>query len=100
MAIAHVTYNYEPGSWWIESEEYPGYTAFAASRAEATQLAREGLRFFADDPELEIVGLDQLEAVTSADAPEGRFALSASVSGLMDAYMSAAVPLAHTGAGK
>jgi hypothetical protein len=57
MAIAHVTYHYEDESWWIDSPEYPGYTAFASSRSEVTELARAGLPFFAADPDLEIVGL-------------------------------------------
>ena len=66
MAIAHVTYYYEDGSWWIESPEYPGYTAVASSCSEVTELACAGLPFFAEDPELEIVGLLIAKGVTSA----------------------------------
>lgn len=57
MAIAHVIYHYEDESWWVESPEYPGYTAFASSRSEVTELVRAGLPFFAEAPDLDVVGL-------------------------------------------
>jgi predicted RNase H-like HicB family nuclease len=67
MATAHVTYHYEPEGWWVESAEYPGYTAFAASRDEATALAREGLPFFARDEDLIVLGLDDPKPVSGVD---------------------------------
>lgn len=70
MAIAHVAYHFESDSWWIDSPEYPGYTAIASTRGEATELARAGLPFFADDPDLEVLGLDAPQAVTVAQAVE------------------------------
>lgn len=55
MATAHLRYHYEPEGWWAESEEYPGYSAFGASLEEVRLLAHEGLRFFAEDDDLEVV---------------------------------------------
>jgi predicted RNase H-like HicB family nuclease len=66
---AHVIYHFEPEGWWVDSPEYPSYTAFGASRAEVTALARDGLPFFAGE-ELEIIGLDAPRAVTGGAAPE------------------------------
>lgn len=72
MAIAHVAYHYESESWWIDSPEYPGYTAVAPSKREATELARVGLPFFAGDPDLVVVGLiDPAQSVSVAQTADG-----------------------------
>jgi len=55
MAIAHVNYHYEPGGWWAESPEYPGYSAWGANLAEVRLLAHEGLKFYAEDADLVVI---------------------------------------------
>ena len=49
---------------------HAAYAAFASSRSEATELARVGLPFFADDPQLEVIGLDPPQAVSVAYGAE------------------------------
>lgn len=69
MATAHLRYHYEPEGWWAESIEFPDYSAFAASLDELRLLAHEGLRFFAEDDELEIIDpISELLAAASLSA--------------------------------
>lgn len=55
MATAVVVYHHEDGSWWAESSDLPGYTAVADSFGDLRDLVIEGVPFFADDEDIEIV---------------------------------------------
>lgn len=64
MTNARLIYHYEPEGWWVESPEYPEYTAFGGSREEVRCLAMEGLPYFADNPDLDVEGADARQGLS------------------------------------
>lgn len=51
---ARVTYHYEDGLWWADSEDAPGYYAGADTFAELRERAAEGIAFH-----LEAIGAEE-----------------------------------------
>jgi predicted RNase H-like HicB family nuclease len=66
MATAHVRYHYDPEGWWADSPEFPEYSAFGATLDEVRLLARDGLRFLAEDDALNVV--DEFSLLTPTPA--------------------------------
>lgn len=65
MRRVQVTMHSEDGQWWADSTEVGQFTAVASSLAELRVLAREGLSFFLDEPEIELA-----ESIVFEGAPD------------------------------
>ena len=49
MRTVTVVFHYEDGSWWVETDDFPGFVAGAATFDEARELTQDGLEFESDD---------------------------------------------------
>jgi predicted RNase H-like HicB family nuclease len=43
-------YHHEPGGWWADSDDLPGFTAAGASFDEVRELAHSGAEFYLERP--------------------------------------------------
>ncbi|MEE6273543.1 type II toxin-antitoxin system HicB family antitoxin [Georgenia sp. MJ206] len=55
MALAHVVYHNEDGAWWAQSPTVPNFTAAASTLDELRELTREGIAFYLEDDEVELL---------------------------------------------
>lgn len=72
MRSARVIYHEEHEGWWAESPEVPGWSGVGASFEEVSEMAKEGLPFFAEE-ELHLhhlkVGKEQMPMPATAGTP-------------------------------
>lgn len=54
-----VQYHVEDGHWWADSPDVPGFSAAGSSYEEVQQLAREGIPFFLQEEDVQVVTVDR-----------------------------------------
>lgn len=55
MTTVRVKYHREPEGWWAESPDIDGFVASGTSLHEVRELTREGLPFYLDGAEFDLV---------------------------------------------
>ena len=83
MRSVTVTVHHEGVSWWAESDELPGFSALAASRAELREMVASGVDFYLEGEQHRLVELD--------DGPWSRYSDGALTRGLPPVQASLAV---------